>query len=255
MKTTTNYSMFTLEEGNRDVDLDDKETKTLAELMVEFGWLDAFPLMAQKRGKKLIVKDGQHRLAIAKEFGIPVKYVVLDGALPDIAKLQRSQKKWKPIDFAMRFAKAGNDNYIELLEFFDKYGIPITMSAALLANTSTFGNVSDRFYSGRYEIRNLLLAKKVAETRRQLMEINSSFKKLQAVTALWACFHVDYFDPKRLIKGATRHSGAIKNMGNKEAYLDLYQELYNFGRQDRAPLRFDSDEAMKARSPMGGFKS
>jgi len=255
MKTTTNYSMFTLEEGNRDVNLDDKETKTLAELMVEFGWLDAFPLMARKRGKKLIVEDGQHRLAIAKEFGIPVKYVVIDGALPDIAKLQRSQKKWKTIDFAMRFAKAGKDDYVELLDFVNKYGIPITMSAALLANTNSFGNVSARFYNGRYEIRNSELATKVAETRRQLMEISCSFKKLQAITALWACFHVDYFEAKRLIKGAARHSGAIKNMGNKEAYLDLYQELYNFGRQDRAPLRFDAEEAMKLRSPIGESKS
>lgn len=249
MKTTTNYNMFTLDQENRDVNLDDKETKNLAEMMVEYGWLDAFPLWAIKRGKKLIVQDGQHRLAIAREFGIPVKYVVTEngGAIPDVADIQKTQKKWKPIDYAMRYAKAGNDHYAELIDFHYKYGIPIGLSAAILANTSSFGNVSDRFHSGRYQIRSRKLALHLAETRRKLMDVSKSFKKAPAVTALWACFHVQYFEPSRLVSGATRHGGAIKNMGNTQAFLEMFEELYNFGRKQRLPLKFDASEAMNER--------
>lgn len=251
MKTTTNYDLFTLKEENRDVDLNDKETKNLAESMVEFGWLDAFPLMAQKQGRKLIVFDGQHRLAIAREFGIPVKYVVIDGEVPDVARLQQTAKKWRPKDYAGRYAKAGNDHYIELLEFFDKYGIPLTMSAAILANTTTFANVSDRFYDGRYQIKSRRIANELAECWRGLVEVSKVFKKVQAIKALWACFHVESFEPKRLITGAHRHGGAIKNMANAEAFLEMFEDLYNFGKRDRVPLKFDALEAMKGRTPVG----
>lgn len=251
MKTTTNYDMFTLIEENRNVDLDDRETKNLAESMVEFGWLDAFPMMVKKQGRKLVVFDGQHRLAIAREFGIPVKYVVIDGDVPDVARLQQTAKKWKTRDYAERYAKAGNDHYIELLEFFERYGIPLTMSAAILANTTTFGNTSEKFYGGRYQIKSRRVANELAECWRSLVGINKTFKKAQAIKALWACFHVDSFDRERLLAGAERHGGAIKNMADFEGFLDVFEELYNFGRRDRAPLKFDAREAMKSRKPVG----
>lgn len=251
MKTTTNYDMFTLEQENRDVDLRDKETKNLAESMVEFGWFDAFPLMCVKKGRKLVVKDGQHRLAIAREFGIPVKYVVISGDIPDVAWLQQTSKKWKPKDYASRYAKAGNDHYIQLIAFFERYGIPLTMSAAILANTTTFANTSDRFYRGRYQIKSRRIATELAECWQELVDTNKVFKKLQSVKALWSCFHVDYFDPERLIAGAHRHGGAIKNMATADGFLELFEELYNFGRKGRAPLRFDAIEAMKSRHPCG----
>jgi len=254
MKTTTHYDLFTLEEENRDVDLSDKETKNLAESMVEYGWLEAFPLMAQKQGRRLVVKDGQHRLALSREFGIPVKYVVIEGDLPDVARLQMTAKKWKTKDYAARYAKAGNDHYIELLEFFDRYGIPLTMSAAILANTTTFANVSDRFYDGRYQIRSRRIANDLADCWRELVNASKVFSKVQAIKALWACFHVDYFDQKRLISGANRHGKAIKNMADLEGFLEMFEEIYNFGRKDRAPLKFDAVEAMKARKPVG-FRS
>ena len=78
IKTTSDYSQFKLMEQNRDVSLDNRKAKNLAKSMQQHGWLNAFPLMAKKRGNSLVVIDGQHRLSVAIEYGIPVKYVIED---------------------------------------------------------------------------------------------------------------------------------------------------------------------------------
>lgn len=250
MKTTTNYDLFTLMEDNRDVDLQHKKTRNLAESMVEYGWIEAFPLMARKVGKKLIVIDGQHRLQIAREFGIPVKYVVVEQDI-DVAFLNSTAKSWTPFDYANRFAKNGDDNYIELLDFHHRYGIPLTTSAAILANTSTFGNVSDKFYRGAYKIKSRKVATDLAECYSSLTAISKKLKKNQSIKALWACFHVEGFSPDRLVEGAERHGGAIRNMGTAEGFLELFEELYNFGRKHRTPLKFEAEEKMRDRRPVG----
>ena len=48
-----------------------------------------------KKGKKLYVLDGQHRLEVARQHGIPVKYTVV-GAEIDVAKLNSTSTKWTP---------------------------------------------------------------------------------------------------------------------------------------------------------------
>lgn len=251
MKTTTNYDLFTLMEDNRDIDLSHRRTKNLAESMVEHGWIEAFPMMVKKQGRRLIVIDGQHRLAVAREFGIPVKYVVVDQDI-DVAFLNSTSKSWTPFDYANRYAKAGDDNYVELVEFHYKYGMPITTCASILANTVRFGNVSDKFYSGRYKIKSRKVATDLAECYTSLIGISKKLKKNQAIMALWACFHVDDFSPSRLIDGADRHGGAIKNMGTMEGFLEIFEEMYNFGRKQRIPLKFQASEKMRERSATTG---
>jgi hypothetical protein len=250
VKTTTKYDMFTLMEENRDVDLNHPKTKKLSRLMVEYGWLDSYPLMAIKKGGKLIVIDGQHRLQIAREFGIPVKYVV-ESEVPDVAELNSTAKTWTVEDYVRRFQKRGLPDYVQLVEFYESNPIPITMCAAILANTSTFGNVSVKIKEGRYEIKRMALANRVADCYRQLIEVDSRLKKNASIRALWACFQVDYFEPDRLVSGAARKAGSIRNMGDWKGFLHMFEELYNFGRKHVNPLAFDAEQAMAARRPKG----
>src|SRR6056297_915954 len=76
IKTTTDYSLFSMMDQNRDVDMDNRKVKNLAKSMQQYGWLNAFPAMVRTSGKKLIIIDGQHRISVAREYGIPVKYVI-----------------------------------------------------------------------------------------------------------------------------------------------------------------------------------
>jgi ParB-like chromosome segregation protein Spo0J len=72
---TRNYRLFERDSGeNRPLDI--KKHKKLMESMKKYGFLEVFPVVVTRNGgDKLIVKDGQHRIAIAEALGLPVYYV------------------------------------------------------------------------------------------------------------------------------------------------------------------------------------
>lgn len=246
MKTTTDYEKFHLMQGNRDVDLSSPRTKRLAESMLDHGWLDGFPLIAKKNGVGLVVIDGQHRLAIARDFGITVKYVVETKDI-DVAALNSTAKIWNLNDYINRYASLGNSHYQAILDLHAAHPIPVSIAAAMLANNIAYGNIRQKIANGEYRVTNLDKAYRVADCYRTLINIDPRLKKAQSIKGLWACFHVSYFSANRLISGAEKNGGAIRNMGNVDGFLDLYESLYNFGQRAKAPLRFDAEQAMRQR--------
>ena len=246
IKTTTDYSQFSLMEQNRDVDMNNRKVKNLNESMQRYGWLDAFPMMVKKKGSKLVVIDGQHRLAVARENGMPAKYVV-DNKDVDVAHLNDTSHSWTIEDFVYRFAKEGKDDYVELVSFSEKYGISINMSSGILANTSSPGNILHKVKDGSYRITNRPMAVSVAECYKRLCEVSSTFKKLNSVKVLFACFQVSYFDPDRLVSGAKRKQSEIKSITKIDLFFELFEDLYNHGRKEKRPLKFDAEQAMKSR--------
>lgn len=246
IKTTSDYSQFQLMEQNRDVSMENRKAKNLAKSMQQHGWLNAFPLMAKKRKGKLIVIDGQHRLAIAREYGIPVKYVIEDVEV-DVAQLNDTSHAWTITDFVNRYAKEGHKEYIDLIEFSERYGISVNMSSGLLCNTSSPGNVLHKVKAGTFRITNRPMATSIAECYRGLSVINPAFTKTNALKVLFACFQVPYFNPSRLLSGAEKKSAEIKSITKMDLFFDLFEELYNYNRKEKHPLRFDAEQAMSAR--------
>lgn len=246
IKTTSDYSQFQLMEQNRDVSMENKKAKNLAKSMRQHGWLNSFPLMAKKRDGKLVVIDGQHRLAVAREYGIPVKYVIEDVEV-DVAQLNDTSHAWTVVDFVNRYAKEGLDEYVELIEFSQRYGISVNMASGLLANTSTPGNVINKVKAGTFRITSRPMATSIAECYRALSIIHPAFNKNNALKVLFACFQVSYFDPSRLISGAEKRSAEIKSVTKMDLFFDLFEDLYNYNRREKHPLRFDAEQAMTER--------
>lgn len=248
IKTTTNYKLFSMMEQNRDVNLKDRKAKNLAISMIDYGWLSSFPLMAKKDGDRLIVIDGQHRLAIASEYGIPVKYVIENQDI-DVAKLNDTSHAWTLPDYARKHAKTGNEDYQELLDYSEKYGISVAMSSGLLSGTGHPGNVLVSLRLGTWKIKSRDQAYKLANCYQRLCGANEVFKKINALKILWACFHISYFDPERLVNGAIKRSAEIKPVTKMELFYELFEDLYNFGKRDKQPLKFDAEQAMRDRNP------
>jgi hypothetical protein len=250
IKITSDYTDFTMIKQNRDVDRLHPNVKNLEMSMLEYGWLDAFPLMAKKVGKKLLVVDGQHRLAIAQEYGIPVKYVVENRDI-DIAGLQKTAHHWTDLDYAKSFAKKGLEDYQELIAFHDEYGISIQMCSAILSNTSSASNCAKAFKNGDWKIKNRVTAYSLGNCYKNLHAITPVFHKSAAVKALWGCMHVDYFDPVRLVDGVEKRCSAIKPVGPWRLNLELMDYCYNFARKTTYPLKFDAEQALKNRNAVG----
>lgn len=249
IKITSDYSQFSMMDQNRDVDMDNRRVKNLAKSMQQHGWLDAFPMMVKKIGGRFIVIDGQHRLAVAREYGIPVKYVIENKDI-DVAQLNDTSHSWTVDDFVKRYAKEGLSDYVALMAFSDHYGIPVNMSSGLLNNTSSPGNVLHRVKKGTFKITSRPMATAVAECYQRLCGVSNVFKKMNSLKVLFACFQISYFEPERLVRGAEKRSSEIKSITKIDLFFDMFEDVYNYGKKDKRPLKFDAEQAMKARRIM-----
>ncbi len=247
IKTTTDYSLFSMMEQNRDIDMSNRKVKNLFKSMKDHGWLMAFPAMARKNGSKLILIDGQHRVAVARELGIPVRYVIEDRDI-DVAQLNDTSHAWTVDDFVKRYTKEGLPDYVSLMAFSEHYGISLPMASGLLNNTSSPGNVLHRVKMGTFKITSRPMATATADCYKRLCAINPAFRKINSLKVLFACFQVAYFDPDRLVSGAEKKANEVKSITKIDLFFSLFEDLYNFHRKEKRPLEFDAKAAMTSRN-------
>lgn len=251
LQRTKNYNQFKFSKENRDVNIQflRPQHRKLRDSMIKYGFLPAFPIMVKAINGKFVMQDGQYRFTFAKELGLDVFFVVDDTPVC-IAELNQAQATWTTKDYAKRWAADGREDYIEAMQFSGEYGVPIALSFAMLASTTTFSNIQKRFHSGDYKIKSRELALRVASLYQTLASINKKAKTVCYVHGLWACCNVDYFDETRIIKTARRRQEMIVQCGKTEVVLEVLEEIYNFSRKIKMPLKFDAQQAMTARSPV-----
>lgn len=244
IKETRNYRMFRLSEENRSLDL--KKHKNLKESMQKYGFLRCFPLACYQNGQPgLILKDGQHRLAIAEELGLPVFYTV-ETTNFDVAFVNCTPKPWTLRDYAQKYAANGLLQYQVGLDFAERHSLPLGTAFALLAGVTAFTNCPG-FHDGTFEIRDQEWADKVASTYSTLVAMSKKLKTARFIEAVMACCRVDEFDPSRLIRGAERCRDRLVAYSTRDAYLEMLEEVYNFGRKELVALRINAIQAMKDR--------
>lgn len=244
--TTKNYRLFKISEDNRNLDL--KKHKKLRESMAKYGFLQSFPVVCfRDENKSLVVKDGQHRLALAEELGLPVHYVIEDVDF-DIAVINCTPKTWSLRDYAQTYASKGVEAYIEGIEFADSHGIPIGTAFGLLAGTTSFNNVQGAFIDGDFEIRDRDWANSVASLYTSMIGLSKELRKSQFLIACMAVCRVETFDAARLLGGAKRCRDKLVSYSTRDAYLEMLQEVYNFGRKSLEPLKIQAVQAMRDRA-------
>lgn len=246
ISTTRNYRLFNLSADNRPLNL--KKRNRLRRSMVNFGFLRSFPLSCiRDTAGNLVVKDGQHRLAIAEELGLPVHYYVEDVDY-DIAQVNCTQEKWRVCDFAMMFASKGRAAYQEGIDFADAHGLPVGTAFALLSGTISWANVRHSFMEGTFKVRDREWADAVASIYVTLTELSKDMKNSRCLEACMAICRVDDFDATRLLSGAKRCRDKLASYSTRDAYLELMETVYNFGRKQLFPLKNEAIMAMRARA-------
>ena len=246
--------MFMSNNGeNRPLDI--KGHRRLLESMKKYGFLESFPIIVYKDGKgNLVVKDGQHRLAIAELLALPV-YWIEDTTNFDVAVINNTPKVWKLKDYAEKHAANGLKAYQDGLDFSKQYDIPIGKAFALLAGTVCFSNCENVFHEGSFKIKDRQWAEAVARTYSPLCKMSKAVANERMLEACMAVCRVPDFDPNRLIAGAERCREKLVSYNQKEAYLDLLETLYNFGRKHLVGLKAAATMAMRDRNAVYKSKS
>lgn len=246
IKSTRNYRLFARSDENRSLDL--KKHKKLYLSMKQYGFLPCFPIVCVKNGSGVrIVKDGQHRLAIAEELGLAVHYV--DEAVDfDVAVINCTPRSWTLRDYAEKFAAQGNNEYVHGMEFVARHGLPLGVGFAMLGGTTTFGNVQDAFVSGKFKAKDKEWAECVGSAYAAMVDLSSSLKNARFLEACMAAARVEGFSVKRLIDGAKQCRDRLVPFSTREAFLDMMEYVYNFHRQKTIPLKFLATQAMRERN-------
>jgi hypothetical protein len=242
---TNDYRRFVIDHDNRAIHL--KKYKKLYESMRMYGWIECFPMGCVKRETQLIVKDGQHRLAIAEELNLRVLYVVVSIDF-DIGLVNCTSQKWTLVDFADKHAKNGIEDYTEGLVFASQHSLPIGAAFSLLAGTTSFTNISVAFYSGQFRVKDRDWADLVASTYKAMTTISSDLQGARFLEACMAVGRVQEFDASRLIRAAERCREKLVSFATRDGFLQMMEDVDNFRRKELVPLRVQAEQVMRSRS-------
>jgi hypothetical protein len=246
LSCTKNYRLFTRSEDNRPVDA--RKHRRLERSLKKYGFLPCYPLACYRDEKnRLIVLDGQHRLLLAETLGLAVYWVDLETSF-DIAEINCSQEKWNLRDYARKYAANGIKAYVEGLEFAGQYGLTLSTAFALLAGTAHFHNVQAAFETGQFQVRDRKWAESVAFLYSRLTALSKSITKKTFVEACMAVTRVESFDQHRLVQNADRCREKLVSYSTREAFLEMLEEIYNFGRKQLVPLKVQATMAMRDRA-------
>jgi hypothetical protein len=249
INVTKNYRLFRRSDENRPLDL--KRHRKLDESMKENGFLPCYPIICKRDAAgQLIIKDGQHRLAFAEKHALPVYWIEVDDATDfDVATINNTQKTWLPSDYAKRFADGGSADYAELIEFKDEHGIPLTTGAMLLAGVTGFNSISESFYDGSFKVKDRHWAKSVVSVYTPIVNADKKLKGMVLLLACMAAARVKNFSAKRLIDNLGRCRNKLAHFGSRDAYLEMLEKIYNFGRTDLVSLKNEAVMEMRKRNP------
>jgi len=251
---TKNYGLFHLAR-NRPVDISRPRRKKLRQSMQQYGYIDAYPVLCVRENRQLFVYDGQHRLAIAKELGLPVAYTVIDDAI-DIPFINNTQQTWALNDYAQVYADAGKKDYRELLAFVAQHEIPLSTAIAILGRRSSaaggnaHGPAMNVFRQGEFTITGRKMADRVARLYAEFRQLSKAMSTRFFIAAIFAVCQVDGIDDHRLVKGARRCPENLVKYGSRDAYLTMLEHVYNFGRSRKEPIKIAAENAMRERNPI-----
>jgi hypothetical protein len=247
IQTTRNYRLFERSDNNRPCEVSDH--KKLRESMGEYGWLPFFPAVCHRGpGGRLVMDDGQHRLAIAEELGQPVHYVITEQRF-DVAKVAAAGKPWTLRDFAITHAAQGKKDYARGLEFAELHGFPVGLAFALLAGTTGFTGIKQQFEAGEFRVKDESYATAVGGLYAALVGLSGEVKSARLVEACMTVCRVPDFSPGRMISAAKQCREKLVSYSTKDGYLDMLEEIYNYRAKRVVGLKAAAVNAMRSRNP------
>ncbi len=233
---TSDYDLFHLLPENRPVD--PGHVRKLVAMITQSNLLHVKPLDVTA---DLGVIDGQHRLAAARELGLPVYYKIgqqLSEA--DITTLNVAQKNWQGTDYLHFWTVKGRTDYVALTAFRQRHPTLSFSNAKMMLSGST-NNRAEEFRAGRWKAGEAYKAEQVAVLIERIAA-ETSFKQAAHTGFVAAVYHcvanVEGFDPKEFMHKILGNPRALVTCASHKQYLELFQEIYNYRTNQENRVRF-----------------
>ena len=243
---TTDYDKFTLLFGNRNV-----EPANVKGMVRSMNKVDLPIPIIVKRDKNgnLVVIDGQHRLAAAKELGKPIFYIIIDNdiGLSEVRTVNQAQRGWKLYQYLTSFiaeeimAKNTRGPYHTFKWFREKYDLPYQVCFDLLSKKPMYTRSTTRaFKDGKFSIKNLSQAIREADFIVSLKEYTAVYSSRSFITALLIAmrdnrFSITHFR-HQLKRPMCKHM--LTERKTTELYMELINEIFNYRVRDDKKIFF-----------------
>jgi len=246
IKESKKYDQFSIQEcDNRELKV--HKHKKLEQSMRRYGYLPAYPIIVYRKGGKTVVKDGQHRFAIAEKLDIPFYYVETEVDF-DTAAVNCTPIGWSLEDYAKRHLEDGLQDYGEALVFSEEHKLSLGLTAALLAGVTNITQCKDDFVCGTWKVADRPWAESVARLYKDMVQLGPKLNRQGFLSACMAVCRVARFKAERLLTGARSLRKKLVSYGDRDGYLDLMQDLYNYRQKQLVALKVDAINAMRERS-------
>jgi hypothetical protein len=234
---TTNYDLFHLLPENRPVDMG--HVRKLVAMITKSNLLHIKPLDVTAN---MGVIDGQHRLAAARELGLPVYYKIgqqLSEA--DITTLNVAQKNWQGTDYLHFWTVKGRTDYVALTAFRKRHP-SLSFSNAKMMLSATNKGSAEEFRAGQWKAGEAYKAEQVAELIERIAEQVPTFKQPNHsgfVAALHHCVtSIAGFDPKEFMRKILGNPRALVPCASHKQFLQMFEEIYNYRTAEANRVRF-----------------
>ncbi len=220
IKHTLDHQNFQLISCNREI-----REKHVSKLASDPDFANNIPYNPIIVNEKMQIIDGQHRYLACRKLGIPIPYIVKEGAnLQDIMRVNVNQKSWESKDFLRFYSQQKNQHYIFISNLKEKYAYPLYLLNTICRK---FDNINKNDYNQSYKDGSLHISNKV-----EILEF------------------CDFFIPKmkELQQFHDKDVSHLFTLAYTEAFIDIYRTkrdkfdklMYNIDKQVKVLTGSDS---------------
>ena len=223
MRNTMEYNIFKEISSNREID--EKHVKKLMVAINKRNLLHVNPIVVNE---EMRVIDGQHRLAAAKELGVPIYYIQETISRKDISMLNSNQKNWTAMNYIDFYTVEKKEAFITLSSLINHY--PDMAISALLTLSNGEGKRSlEQLKDGVLDVSNIFHCRKVCDL---CIELNRYFQKdfvfdSRFPLALSAALETENFKAEILIEKIKVSPREWVPCHTKVQYMEMIEEIYN----------------------------
>ncbi len=231
VQTTSNYSLFTSLDGNRNVNK--LHVKRLKESMQK-KYLFTVIIV----NEKYQIIDGQHRFNACKELQLPIRYIIINGyGLLEVQMLNANSKNWTADDYVNGYCDLGYKDYLTYRDFKNKYGLGHNETQLLLGGKHVKG-MGECFNLGTFKITQYSKACEYARHILSMKEFYTGWKRRSFVYAIIRLLSNQNFDIDYFINKLKAQPNALSDCTTVTNYIILIEEIYNYRNRNKVNLRY-----------------
>lgn len=221
--STNDYDIFSKLGGNRNIN--QAHLKRLKKSIEEESLV--VPMIVNENYE---IIDGQTRFQSWKDLNKPVYFIRMKGyGLSQVQRLNSNIKNWSMKDFTDCYCDLGNKEYIKYREFKKTYELGDYECISMLnGDISGSGKNFFNFKNGDLKIKCYSKACSEAEKVLKIQPFYDGYKRRSFVFAMLHLINHKNFNFNQLITKLKYQSSKLVHCTNKEQYLNLLQDIYNF---------------------------